>query len=129
MHQMSLTESHTPVDEQRVVRFRRLLGHRLAGSVCELIAETYDEPVKRILRIQAGSVAVARSHERKLVSPEFRLFQAIPDQFTVVLGKPILVPLVGNPDKEFAPFGVALLKRGWPEPNIENLRRNTVLKE
>ena len=54
VHQVRLAEPHAAVDEQRVVRARRRLGHRAAGGLGELVGRSDDEGVERVARVQAA---------------------------------------------------------------------------
>ena len=54
LHQVRLAESHSAVEEQRVVGFRGLLGHGHGGGVRKLVRRADDERVKRVARIELG---------------------------------------------------------------------------
>ena len=52
LHQVRLAQAHSAVEEQRVVGFRRLLGHGLRGGVRELVRGADDKRVEGIARVQ-----------------------------------------------------------------------------
>ena len=52
MHQMGLSKTYASVYEKRIVSLCGRLGHRYAGSMCEPVAVTYYECIKRVFRIK-----------------------------------------------------------------------------
>jgi hypothetical protein len=52
IQEVSLPESHTPIDEQGVIGLRWLFRDRHAGSMGKLITGTHDEVLERVFRVQ-----------------------------------------------------------------------------
>ena len=73
LEEMRLAEPGAAVDEERVVRLRRRLGHRERGRVREAVRRADHERVERVLRVEAAALgpcpAGVGPWERRLPPP------------------------------------------------------------
>ena len=66
VHQVGLAEAHAAVQEQRVVRVARALGHRQRGRVGEPVRRAHDEVRERVARVEVGRATLRRPDPRGL---------------------------------------------------------------
>ena len=141
VHQMRFAESHTTVDEQRVVGPRRRLRHGAAGGVRKLIRRSDDECVEGVSRVQPGGpwlrrrrasfqgnglVCAERDHRgvRLDIGDEMneeirslKLSCGFRDHPRVMLRQPILEQGVRHANRQRRP--IVTDECGGPEPGIE----------
>jgi hypothetical protein len=111
VHQVGLPESHTSVNEERVVPLARALGHRLANRVGELIAAPHDEGLERVVLAEIALIpgrnrptrAILLHHRPAGTHVEGDPHRALRrcrdrrlDQRAVVLIEPVDVELAGS---------------------------------
>ena len=85
VQQVRLAESDAAVDEQRVVRARRQLGHGLAGRLRELIRRADDEGVEGVARVEALDRGRPRRPALERVGAAARRRPARPRRSTIVM--------------------------------------------
>ena len=84
LHQVGFAQSHTAVDKQRVIGFRRAFRHGQRGRVRKPVAVAHNEALKGVLRIQVGIGIVGSLFLIARIQPGLHLFlvqQHDPDRF------------------------------------------------